>query len=54
MEKIPVDPLAGPVATHVVAPAHKLAATHPKKPKPVLASKDTAPAPTLRTAAQVN
>jgi Flp pilus assembly protein TadD len=52
MEKVPVDPLAGPVATRT-AP-HKLAATHPKKPKPVLASKDTAPAPALRTAAQVN
>jgi Flp pilus assembly protein TadD len=54
MQKVPVDPLAGPVATRTVTPPHKLAATHPKKPKPVLASKDTAPAPTLRTAAQVN
>jgi Flp pilus assembly protein TadD len=54
MQKVPVDPLAGPVATRTAKPPHKLAATHPKKPKPVLASKDSAPAPTLRTAAQVN
>ncbi len=54
MQKVPVDPLAGPVATRTAKPTHKLAAAHPKKPKPVLASKDTPPAPTLRTAAQVN
>jgi Flp pilus assembly protein TadD len=54
MQKVPVDALAGPVATRTATPPHKFAATHPKKPKPVLASKDTAPAPTLRTAAQVN
>jgi Flp pilus assembly protein TadD len=54
MQKVPVDLLAGPVATHTVKPPHKLAAAHPRKPKPVLASKDTPAAPTLRTAAQVN
>lgn len=52
MQKVPVDPLAGPVATRTPKTPHKLAATHPKKPK--LALKDTAPAPSLRTAAQVN
>jgi Flp pilus assembly protein TadD len=54
MQKVPKDPLAGPVATHFTPMPHKLAATHVRKPKPVLASKDTAPAPALRTAAQVN
>jgi hypothetical protein len=54
MQKVPVDALAGPVATRTPAPPHRVAATHPKKAKPVLASKDTAPAPSLRTAAQVN
>jgi Flp pilus assembly protein TadD len=54
MQKVPFDPLAGPVATHTPKQPHKLAAAHPKKPKPVLVSKDTAPAPALRTAAQVN
>ncbi|MGD0141836.1 MAG: tetratricopeptide repeat protein [Rhizomicrobium sp.] len=52
MQKVPVDPLAGPVATHVAKPTHRLAAVHPKKAKATLASKDTAPA--LRTAAQTN
>lgn len=54
MQRVPKDPLAGPVATHAPTPTHKLAAAHTKKPKPVLASKDTVPAPALRTAAQVN
>ena len=53
MQKVPVDPLAGPVATRTATP-HKFAAAHPRKPKPVLASKDAVPAPSLRTAAQVN
>ncbi|MGD0866231.1 MAG: tetratricopeptide repeat protein [Rhizomicrobium sp.] len=54
MQKVPLDPLAGPVMSYTPKPTHKVAATHPKKPKPVLASKDTTPAPALRTAAQVN
>jgi Flp pilus assembly protein TadD len=53
MQRVPKDPLAGPVATHAPSTPHKYAAAHSRKPKPVLASKD-APAPALRTAAQVN
>jgi Flp pilus assembly protein TadD len=55
MEKVPTDALAGPVpAAHPKVTKLAKAATHPKKAKTALASKDAPNAPVLRTAAQVN
>jgi Flp pilus assembly protein TadD len=54
MQKVPSDPLAGPVATAAPQKLVKMQPVVHRKPKPALASKDVPSAPTLRTAAQTN
>jgi hypothetical protein len=49
MERVPQDPLAGPVAKKENAP-HKLAVASGQKP----AQKPAAPVPSLRTASDLN